>query len=194
MPDTATLPVPPAAAVLHRFTLEEFHEVWRASLHRTGLSYELLDGGIYEMPADGPRTIEWNAAINRWLVRTLPDAYVVIPDKTLRAGEFWGPKPDFYVFDARLHASEVTGADVLLAIEVSEATLADDLRLKRPRYEQSGVRELWIIDVDGRRILVHRLGPDSAYGEPLQVAFDEAVSAVLVPGLSLRLSDLPCLS
>lgn len=189
MADSATLQA--QAARLHRFTLREFHEVYEATLKHTGLNYELLDGGIYEMPDDGPRTIEWNAAINRWLVRSLADTYVVVPDKTLRAGEFWGPKPDFYVFDASLSVADVHGPQVLLAIEVSDPTLSDDLRLKRPGYEKCGVRELWIMDVERKVNLIHRLGPDGAYGEPQETEFDQTAEALLIPGLKLRLSDLP---
>lgn len=190
MADTAQLSEPQSAR-LHRFSLREFYAVYETTLKHTGLSYELLDGGIYEMPADGPRTTEWNAEIARWLYRALDDAYVIIPDKTLRAGEHWGPKPDFYVFDASLGVADVHGPEVLLAIEVSDTTLADDLRLKRPGYETCGVRELWIMDVERKINLVHRLGADGAYGEPHQVAFDQVAEALLIPGLKLRLSDLP---
>ena len=80
---------------------------------------------------------------------------------------------------------------MLLAIEVSDSTLAKDLHLKRPGYEKAGVRELWVMDVENKINLVHRLNPEGAYGEPLKIAFDQEVEALLIPGLKLRLSDLP---
>lgn len=191
MADTASLPAARAAIRPHRFTLKEFFEIYETTLHKTGLRYELLDGGIYEMPSDGPRTKRWNGAIARWLFDSLGPEYVIMPDKTLEAVEHWGPSPDFYVFDASLREEDVHGPDVLLAIEVSDTTLNDDLKLKRPGYEQAGLRELWIMDVENRTNLVHRLGPDGVYGEPRKVAFEEKAEAQLVPGLKLRLSDLP---
>ena len=98
MPDTILLQeAPPPQLHPHRFTLGEFFDVYNTTLHKTGLRYELLDGGIYEMPADGPRTIRWNGEIARWLITSLGREYVVIPDKTLEAAEHWGPSPDFYV-------------------------------------------------------------------------------------------------
>jgi Uma2 family endonuclease len=191
MADTAPLPVAPSEHTLHRFTLEEFYAVYESSLKDTGLNYELLDGGIYEMAADGPRSTEWNGEINRWLIENLSRDYVVIPDKTLRAGEYWGPKPDFHVFSAELKAANVHGPDVLLAIEIADSTLRFDTKIKRPGYEKCGVRELWIMDVENKTNLVHRLGLDGVYGEPRKVRFDEEVEALLIPGLKLRLSDLP---
>lgn len=193
MADTATIELltAPQERRLHRFTLEEFFDAYDATLHKTGLKYELLDGRIYDMPADCARTIRWNAEVARWLISSLGPEYVVVPDKTLRAVEHWGPSPDFYVFDAALREEDVHGPDVLLAIEVSDTTLVDDLRLKRPGYELAGVRELWVLDVERRRNLVHRLTADGRYGEPTPVAFEEEVEALLIPGLKLRLSSLP---
>jgi Uma2 family endonuclease len=191
MADTASASYAGTEHRLHRFTLREFFEAYEATLHKTGRRFELLDGGIYEMPADGPRTIRWNAALARWLFDSLGPEYLIVPDKTLEAAEYWGPSPDFYIFDASLREEDVRGPDVLLAIEVSDTTLAEDLRLKRPGYERAGVRDLWIIDVANKTNLVHRLGPHGAYGEPRKVAFDEEVEALLIPGLKLRLSDLP---
>jgi Uma2 family endonuclease len=185
---------PKTGAVPHRFTLAEFSQAWKGFLHRTMVGAELLDGVIFEMPEDGYSTIRWNAALNRWLVASLGDTFVIVPDKTLKLAEYWAPKPDFYVFDAALNEEEVNATTVLLVIEVSDTTLNQDLRRKMSGYEKAGVRDLWIVDVNARSVIVHRLNDAGRYGAPQTVAFDEAVSARLIPGLTLKLSDLPRLS
>ena len=48
-----------------------------------------------------------------------------------------------------------TASDVMLLIEVSDSTLATDLREKSDIYAQAGVDEYWVIDIPNRRL--HRM-------------------------------------
>jgi Uma2 family endonuclease len=52
---------------------------------------------------------------------------------------------------------KVTGADCFRVIEISDTTLRWDMGRKAIRYALGGVREYWVIDVDGRQTFVHRL-------------------------------------
>lgn len=189
-------PSSPGTLTPHRFTVDEFTRIWDDFLHRSVARAELLDGMVYEMPDDGFRTIRWNAALARWLFDSLGNDHVIIPDKTLRLSEHWAPKPDFYIFDAARDEAELTGEDVLLVIEVSDTTLARDLALKLPGYEENGVPEVWVVDVEGRCVRVYRRDESrpGRFAPAVVIAFDEAVSARLIPGLTLKLSDLPRLS
>ncbi len=152
---------------------------------------EIIDGELYETPADGPRTRRWNAAIARALFTQLGPAYVIMPDKTLPVSPHYGPQPDFYIFDAAIRDEDVDGAAVLLVIEVSDTTFDTDFNVKAPRYAEGGVREYWLIDAAARRTLVHRLRADGSYGEPTEIAYDQPVRALLIPDLTLTLSTLP---
>jgi Uma2 family endonuclease len=178
----------PPAPTPHKFTLDEARRLWAAGVFQDYPEMELIDGELIEMPADGPRTIDWNAALNRWLARTLPDDLTLVPDKTLNLPPHGGPKPDFYIHDRR-SAEEVDGRNVLLVIEVSDTTLEYDRTVKSALYAKGGVREYWIVDYEQRRILAYRLGPDSGYGEPAVVADDEEARALHAP-VRLRLSSL----
>jgi Uma2 family endonuclease len=45
-------------------------------------------------------------------------------------------------------------ADVLLLIEVSDSTLSFDQSTKLSLYARYGVSEYWVVDVEGKRIVV----------------------------------------
>lgn len=182
---------PPSAPTAHKFTLDEARRAWASGIFADYPDMELIDGELIEMPADGPRTTDWNAALVKHLVRTLPDGLTLVPDKTLSLPPHSGPKPDIYIHDRR-SVAEVDGRNVLLAIEVSDSTLDYDLKVKGPLYANGGVREYWIVDCEGRRILAHLLTPGGAYGEPRIIGFDEDATARFAPVI-LRLSalDLP---
>ncbi|MDX2238094.1 MAG: Uma2 family endonuclease [Hyphomonadaceae bacterium] len=183
---------PPAQHVKRKLSVDD-----AIKLKASGVFYpddpelEVIDGDLYELPADGPRTRRWNAAIARWLFSNLGPDYVIMPDKTLPVSTYYGPQPDFYIFDAAIRDEDVSGAHVLLVIEVADTTMDMDSRVKAPRYAEGGVREYWLIDVEARRTLVHRLREDGAYDEPSEIAYDQPVHALLIPDLTLTLSSLP---
>jgi Uma2 family endonuclease len=158
-----------------------------AGVFAPDLDLELIDGELIETPADGHRAIEWNAVFNRWLVESLGPDFMIIPDKSLAISPHNEPKPDFWIFDASLNVADVTGAEVLLIIEIADTTLRLDLR-KADIYARGGVREYWLVDVERRRVLVHRLDGASC-GEPSVIAAEEIVAATLIPGLKLRIAD-----
>lgn len=180
--------IPPGARA-HKFTLDEARRAWAAGVFPNYPNMELIDGELIETPADGPRTIDWNAKINRMLARSLPDCLTLVPDKTLALPPYGGPQPDFYIHD-RASAAEVDGSNVLLVIEVSDTTLDYDLGVKAKLYADGGVREYWVVDCEGRRILVHRLSQNGDYGEPFAVEFEQRVEAMHAPGVAIQLSEL----
>lgn len=56
--------------------------------------------------------------------------------------------------------------DVLLALEVSDATLSYDRRTKASAYARAGIAEYWILNVEERQLEIHR-GPQQDSAMPL---------------------------
>lgn len=172
-----------------RFTLEDVRRIWDAGGFPNYPSIELIDGEVFEMPADGWRTTNWYALVARWFYSNTDASIVIVPDKTLAVGDD-GLKPDFWLYPAKIDPQTVTGKDCLLVIEISDTTLRWDIGRKASRYALGGVREYWVIDVDGRQVFVHRLGDDGTYGEPLVFGADEALVPILMPDLGFVLGDV----
>jgi Uma2 family endonuclease len=175
------------APAKHGFSGEDVMRMQAAGLLLEGGSFELIGGEIYDMPSEGDAHLALKAALNRFLIRALPDEIALLPDGTLRLADFDWPEPDFYLHPASIPPGRVRGPDTLLVIEISDSTLAHDLRLKAALYRQNGVREYWVIDVNAGRLHVHR-----ADGEwpAAPVALTEPVEAGLIPGLRVRISDI----
>jgi Uma2 family endonuclease len=175
------------APAKHGFTGEDVMRMQAAGLLLEGGSFELIGGEIYDMPSEGDAHLALKVALNRFLIRALPDEVALVPDGTLRLGDADWPEPDFYLYPASMRPSAVRGADTLLVIEISDSSLAHDLRLKAALYRQNGVREYWVIDVNAGLLHVHQ-----ADGEwpAVAVALTETVEAGLIPGLKVRIADL----
>ena len=143
------------------------------------------------MAADGPLHQNWTVQLHWWLVEALGTRYAVRANTTLRLAEQEGPSPDWCLYDRTLDASVVRGTDALLAIEQADTSMRRDLKTKAALYAAHGVRDYWVLDLNRERIHVHRdPGPDG-YASVQVFEADQAVEALLIPGLTLQLTEVP---
>ena len=110
---------------------------------------ELIDGEVFEMAPIGSR----HAACVRRLVRSfaqLGERAIVSVQDPIELSERSEPQPDVTLLrpaDDFYAIAHPAPADVLLAVEVADTTLAFDLERKAPLYLAAGISELWVIDV-----------------------------------------------
>ena len=93
------------------------------------------------------------------------------------------PRPDCYT------TSHPTPGDVLLVVEVSDTTLAYDRDVKVPLYAAAGILEVWLVDLQGRRVLVYRQPVDGTYRDVRGVE-QGTLSPVAFPELVIRLDEI----
>ena len=77
------------------------------------------------------------------------------------------PEPDVAVVQearADYRKRHPAGGETELVVEIADTSLASDLSMKRRLYARAGVPEYWVVDLNGRRLVVHR-GLDMAKGE-----------------------------
>lgn len=161
----------------------------RAGLLLEGGKFELIDGEIIDMPAEGGDHLELKVALTRHLNRVLPDEIALVPDGTLRLAERVWPEPDLYLYPASMRAADVRGPDTRLVVEIADTTQRYDLGTKATLYRQYGVREYWVLDVIKREAHVHVLDDADAWPRK-PVSFDQPLTPSLLGGLTLRIADL----
>lgn len=141
-------------AQLHRLSIEEYHRLVEAGGFDEDARVELLDGLLAEM---SPKTrahenaIAWLA---RWLMRSVDlGVFEVRVASPLTLGDS-EPEPDLAVIslDAPRPYHPATAA---LVIEVAVSSQRRDLAVKPRLYAAAGVMEYWVLDLDGRRLVVH---------------------------------------
>jgi Uma2 family endonuclease len=174
------------APTRHGFTGEEVLRMQAAGVLDEDDRFELIDGEIIDMPSEGETHLTLRIRLTRFLGRSLPDEIALTPDGTLRLGDKDWPEPDFYLFPASMRVSQVRGPDLLLVIEISDSTLAHDLKRKAELYRRFGVREYWVADVGAGVTHVHRL--DGAW-PAAPVPFAASLEPSLIPGLAIRIAD-----
>jgi Uma2 family endonuclease len=174
------------------FTSKEFREMIEAGVFQEDDRLELVDGEIVEMSPIGIR----HAACVRTLIRLLrrvEDRALLDVQNPLGISEdndyypdvvLLKPQPDDYrggIPEAR---------DTLLVIEVADTTLRFDRSIKKPRYAAAGAPELWIVDLEGSRVWVHRKPLEGDYGEVFEARAGDVLTVPGMPDVEIPVSEL----
>jgi Uma2 family endonuclease len=80
--------------------------------------------------------------------------------------------------------------DVLLVVEVADSTLRYDREVKLPLYAESGVLEVWIVDLEHDQIEVYRGPGPHGYRAMHQVSRGETLAPEAFPDVELSLPDI----
>ena len=148
---------------------------------------ELLNGRLIAMPPSGGPHLTVVSRIARHLMLALdaaaPRRAVVSVQNPVRLGDRSEPEPDVALLRPEADNGRVpTAADVLLVVEVADATLAFDLGPKRRRYALAGIPEVWVVAAEARFAEVARGPlPDGAYAEIRRVGLDGHLTVAAFP-------------
>ena len=176
MSAAALLPPSPASDSLRhkRFTREEFDRLLDIGFF-DGQRFELIDGELIDKMGQKPPHEYTIRVLTSWLSAIFP-ARCVLVQLSIEAAqgdrELSLPEPDLAVIaeDNPEHRTRhVRGDEVLLAIEVADTSLRQDLVRKRAMYARAGVGEYWVVDIPGRRVVVHRTPVDEQWSEVFAV-------------------------
>ncbi|CAN5867436.1 Uma2 family endonuclease [soil metagenome] len=175
-----------------RFTVDQSHTMMAAGVFTEDDRLELVKGEIVEMfPIGTPHaTCVWKL---NYLLNASPRNLLIDIQNPLRLSDASEVYPDLMVlkYQANMYADRIPNAqDALLVIEVSDSTLLYDRTVKLPRYAAAGVAEVWIVDLNAERVLVHRDPLDGVYGQVAEVKKDGTLSVAAREGLELNLADI----
>ena len=176
-----------------KLTLDDYLLLDEAGAFGAYRKTELIDGELYYMNAQHRP----HAVIKSRLFRLLADAldsigvgWEAVVEGSIAVPPRNSPEPDIVVTSAPDGAGLVPLDTVKLVIEVSDATLAFDMKRKMVMYALNGVAEYWVVDVEARQI--HQMWAPSAdgYGAVRRVAFGKPITAATIAGLHLETSAL----
>ncbi len=123
--------------------------------------------------------------------RAVADAALVRTQNPLRLADDSEPQPDLMLLRPaadRYRAAHPRPADVLLLIEVADATLAFDRGTKLPLYARHGVAEVWILDLDAERLEVYREPGAGGYRHKLERSGAESIAPAALPAASIQVA------
>jgi Uma2 family endonuclease len=176
-------------ALLHRFTVDDYHRMAEAGILTEDDRVELIEGRVVQMsPIGNPH----QASVDRCcalLVPSLQGRAIVRIQGSVVLDDFSEPQPDVLVLRPHedFYASRsARPGDVLLLIEVADSSERFDRHVRLPLYAAAGIDEVWIVSVGRELVTVHCERFEGGYRResehrPPEVLIPRALPEVHVP-------------
>lgn len=196
-PQPPTTAAPAAGPQPWLWTVAEFNDLGDRGLFEGRRAY-LIDGVIWEQgPMNEPHAVAL-ALVLRVLMVAFGPTWHLRGQSPLNVGERTNPQPDYAVVpgDPRDYLAAQPGTAGLV-VEISDSTLAEDTTTKAEKYATAGVEDYWVLDLEGRRLIVFRdpaplpvgLGA-TAYRRRMEYGPADTVSPLAAPAATIRVADL----
>lgn len=178
---------------LRRWTTDEYYRLAGLRILGPDEHTELIQGEIIEKVTMNPPHAGIVDLIRDVLQAAFGAARYIRTQKALTLADGTEPEPDVVVVPGGprdyLTRHPKTEA-VLLLVEVSDATLADDRSSKAHLYAQAGISEYWIANIVKRQLEVHRTPSAFGYADVQVYAVGQSVTPLFASDVSLAVSDL----
>ncbi|MBO3460003.1 Uma2 family endonuclease [Aetokthonos hydrillicola Thurmond2011] len=181
-----------AAVTPKRFTVEDYHRLIELGFLTEQDRVELIKGELMQMVAKGTPHTVCNTRLFRELTILLQKQAIVRSQEPIILSPSSEPEPDLVI--ARYRPDDyLTGhpqpTDILLLVEIADATLKYDQQVKLPLYAECEIYNYWIFNLVA--------GCLEAYTQPyqdLQGSFGYANKQIFLPNTVVNLPNFPDLS
>lgn len=179
-----------------RFTVDEYHAMARAGVLTEDDRVELIEGEILQMAAIGSRHAACVDRLTRTFSRVVEDRAIVRVQGPVRLSDLSEPEPDIALlvpredFYAQRHPEP---GDVMLMVEVADASRQYDRTIKLPLYASAGVPEVWLVDLEVGAVEVYREPggrTETGYTESRRLREGETLSPLALDDVELRVSEV----
>ena len=188
---TAQLPISTSPQTA-KLTARDFWLLADAGAFQGFVKTELIEGEIQVVNAVHSRHAKAHATLTVEIgmaLRKLGTPLILLSTPSTALSDDSIPEPDIAIA-SKAEGKAVSGADILLAVEISDTTLAYDLGRKMRLYARHGITEYWVVDIEGKRILRHSGPEDDGYRVCDEGAFGGPLEAVTIAGLVVETGRL----
>jgi Uma2 family endonuclease len=175
------------------FTVDEYHRMADAGIFSEDDRIELIGGEIVQMTPIGTRHASTVARLTELFITGLSGRAYLWPQNPAVLDDLSEPQPDICVLRRReddYSRAHPRPEDLLLVVEVSDASLAFDRDAKLPRYALAGVPESWIVDLVSDRIVAYRKPRPSGYESAVTFERGSHISPERFDDLRLAVDDI----
>jgi Uma2 family endonuclease len=175
------------------FTCAEYETMLVAGILSEDDRVELIEGEILQMSPIGSPHAGCVKRTNAIFSLLLQGRAIVSVQDPLVLNDVSEPEPDIVLLRPRadFYADSHPGpTDVLLVVEVAEASLGFDRRVKAPLYARSRIPELWIVDLTGQAVEVYRCPLAHGHQEVSRHQRGDSLGLLAFPDISLTVDEI----
>lgn len=182
-----------AAPVQRRFNVDEYYRMAEVGIIGRDDRVELLDGQVVEMSPIGKTHGMSVDAFTMMMTEAVRGQAIVRIQGVVRLDAFNEPEPDVAVLrlPLRKYGEAHPGPeDVFLIVEVGDSSRRFDKKVKLPMYAAFGIPEVWLVDLDARRMEVYRSPDAGAYREMTTLGPADVASLESFPEARIELKEV----
>lgn len=180
------------------FSADDIRRMLESGIMDEGEPFELVEGELVFMNAQGFAHDRIKMALGRKLARLLAEEFFVGIEVAIQLTDRSLVQPDLVVGPDAAVARTPEGfltiptAEILLVVEVAASSLALDRGRKAALYAREGIAEYWVVDADERRAWVRRSPSLLGYGETTPLAAGEELrpAARELSGFAIRPAEI----
>lgn len=164
-----------------------------AGIFQPGERVELISGQIIRMAAKGTAHSAAITRTRRLLESQLGNQVLVRLQDPIVLDDYSQPEPDIAVvvpdsLDYEDHHPSI--AEVFLIIEIADSSLQFDRQIKAPVYARSGIKDYWVLDVNGRQLHIYRLPSAQGYQSETILSEEIAVAPLAFPDCEIKAREM----
>jgi len=178
----------------HLTRLDEWRRLGEANIFPPDSRIELINGEILEMAPIGFNHSGHVNRLNHVLTTRASGQAIVSVQNPLQLGDLSEPEPDLLLLKPNpdFYCSRHPCADdVLLLVEVADASLRFDQNEKLRLYAQHAIPEYWLLNLNDRCLEVYRKPHGEVYAEKTTLYAGDYVNLPQCPGIgAIQVSDI----
>ena len=156
----------PVELLRRKFTVKQYHQMAEAGILTEDDRVELIRGEIVEMTPIGRRHAACVDRLNEMFILRLAQATIVRVQNPVELDDNSEPQPDLVLLRRRAdfyEAGHPQAEDILLLVEVADTTVETDRDVKILLYANSGIAEVWLVDINAQCLEVYRQPSENGY-------------------------------
>jgi Uma2 family endonuclease len=175
-----------------RFSVDDYYKMIELGMIEDYERAEIIDGEMVPKMTIGDGHAAAVNLLNRFLTRNVSDSVMVSIQNPLRVSDFDEPEPDVVLadltkYDGKRHPRP---EEVILVIEVADASLKYNRDTKLPLYAEAAIPEVWIVNLQNNIVEVHQKPSIGIYQITKLFQPGETIESEVLPALKLTAGDV----
>lgn len=194
MPSATRVPSGPPREL--RWTVDQFHYLGDLGCFE-GRRAMLIDGVIVEEGQMNPPHRIALELTTEAVRAEFGRGWRMCVQMPLVLGQSSDPEPDLAVVAGDPRSASTHPTTAALVVEVADTSLRYDTTVKMSLYAAGGIADYWVLDVEGRRLLVHRLpqaDPTQRFGhgyaDVTELGPADTVAPLAAPAATITVANL----
>ncbi len=175
-----------------RFKVDDYYKMIELGILKDYERAEIIEGELIKKMTVGNRHAFVVDVLTRLFVKNVADDVLVRVQNPIRLSDFNEPEPDLVLadlkkFDGRRHPRP---SEILLVVEVSDATVKYDRETKLSLYGEAEIPEVWIVNLQKNIVEVHQKPSIGIYQLVKIFKPGEKIASEIVPNLSISTDEI----